>query len=116
MRRHAHTYHVVSVVTLLLLVPLATPGAAEPPSPLETRFHAFGNGLGLYHVRVKEATNFTLSATVWVGSVDEDQRTNGGVSHLVEHILFHQPDMPEEAFNAQIRSRGGTYNARTSRD
>jgi len=116
MRRHAHTYYIASVVTLLLLVPLATPGAAESPSPLETRFHAFGNGLELYHVRVKEATNFTLSATVWVGSVDEDQRTNGGVSHLVEHILFHQPDMPEEAFNAQIRSRGGTYNARTSRD
>ena len=116
MRRHVHTYLTASFVTLLLLVPLARPGAAESPSPLERRFHVFGNGLGLYHVKVKEATNFTLSATVWVGSVDEDQRTNGGVSHLVEHILFHQPDMPEEAFNAQIKSRGGTYNARTSRD
>jgi predicted Zn-dependent peptidase len=116
MRRHCHTYLTTSFVALSLLVALATPGAAETPSPLETRFHAFANGLGLYHVKVKEATNFMLSMTVWVGSVDEDQRTNGGVSHLLEHILFHQPDMPEEAFNAQIKSRGGSYNGRTSRD
>jgi predicted Zn-dependent peptidase len=116
MKRHARTILTVSLGTLLLLVSLARPGAAESPSPLERRFHTFRNGLGLYHVKVKEATNFTLSATVWVGSVDEDQRANGGVSHLLEHILFHQPDMPEEAFNAEIRSRGGTYNARTSRD
>jgi hypothetical protein len=97
-------------------MPLPGVTAAEMPPPIEVRFHAFPNDLGLYHVRVEEATSFKLSATVWVGWRDEDSKVNGGVSHLLEHILFHQPDMPEVAFDAQIESRGGTSNGETSFD
>ena len=86
---------------MLVLLPRA--GMAQ-----EVRFHAFPNGLGLYHVKLKEATKFKLSVTVWVGSVDEDPKKNGGASHLLEHILFHQPDTPEKEFKTQIESRGGT--------
>ena len=88
---------------LLMLLLSPTVGGAE-----QVRFHEFPNGLGLYHVKVKEATKFKLSVTVWVGSVDEDPKKNAGASHLLEHILFRQPDMPEKEFNAQIESRGDT--------
>ncbi|MFQ5533031.1 MAG: M16 family metallopeptidase, partial [Candidatus Methylomirabilales bacterium] len=98
----------------LLLSPVA--GLAKDPSPLEVRFHPFSNGVGLYHVRLEEAVNFMLSVTVWVGSVNEDPKRNGGVSHLLEHILFHQPDVSESEFNAQVESQGGTFNAMTAED
>ncbi|MFQ5946619.1 MAG: M16 family metallopeptidase, partial [Anaerolineae bacterium] len=101
-------------MSLLLLLLLPGVGVAEGLSPVQVRFHAFPNGLSLYHVKLDEATTYKLSITVWVGSVDEDREKNGGVSHLLEHILFHQPDMPQTEFKAQITSRGGTHNGETS--
>jgi len=106
---------------IILLQPLILPllflaafAGTKTPSPIEVNFHSFSNGLNFYHVKVEEAINFKLSITVWVGSVDENRKENGGVSHLLEHILFHQPDMPEKEFNALIESRGGTHNGATS--
>lgn len=104
------------LVSLLLFLPGPAAAAAKAPSPIEVRLHEFSNGLALYHVRVEEATKFKLSATVWVGSVDEDRKTNAGVSHLLEHILFHQRDMTEVEFKAQVESRGGSSNAETWKD
>jgi len=114
MRTYAKTCVKAGLASLLLLLPL--PVAGKAPSPIEVRIHEFSNGLALYHVKVEEATKFRLTATVWVGSVDEDRKTNAGVSHLLEHILFHQPDMTEVEFKAQIESRGGSYNGITSND
>ncbi len=102
------------VAIVCLLSPLPAVGADGGPAPIEVRSHAFPNGLMLYHVRVQEATTFMLSATVWVGSVDEDPKVTGGVSHLLEHILFHQPDMTEVEFKALVESVGGLANAVTS--
>lgn len=106
-----------SLVILLLLMLLLLPvqGGAEAPSSLQVRFHAFPNGLGLYHVK-KDWTSIKLSATVWVGGADEDPRKNAGVSHLLEHILFHQPDMPVKEFMDRINLRAGTYNGVTAGD
>jgi len=114
MKSYCPTYFTAALVSLLLLVPLPSSATTEVPSPIEVRFHEFSNGMGLYHVKVDEATNFKLSVTVWVGWVNEGSKVNGGVSHLLEHLLFHQPDMPEVAFDAQITSRGGTSNGGTS--
>ncbi|MGH2362600.1 MAG: insulinase family protein [bacterium] len=102
------------VAIVCLLSPVAAVGADDVPSAIEIRSHAFANGLVLYHARVEEATTFMLSATVWVGSVDEDPKNNGSVSHLLEHMLFHQPDLSETEFKAQIESVGGWSNASTS--
>src|SRR2546427_1307211 len=94
---------------MLLLSPPV--GVAE-----QVRFHEFPNGLGLYHLKLDDTKNFKLSVTVWVGSVDEDPKKNGGVSHLLEHIVFQQPDVLAKEFTAQIESRGGTRNAGTAYD
>src|SRR5439155_4076658 len=104
------------VASACLLSPLPSTGADAAPSAIEIRTHEFANGLVLYHARVEEATTFMLSATVWVGSVDENQKENGGVSHLLEHVLFHQPDLSEVEFAAKIESVGGSSNASTSVD
>jgi len=119
MTSDSHTSLVPLFTSLLIFVLL--PGASvaktpPPPPPLEVRSHLFSNGLSLYHVKLEEATNVMLSVTVWVGSVNEDRRVNGGVSHLLEHILFHQPDIPAREFKAQIESRGGSFNGMTSED
>ena len=116
MKSYCPTYFTAALVSLLLLVPLPASATTEVPSPIEVRFHEFSNGMGLYHVKVDEATNFKLSVTVWVGSVDEDPEVNGGVSHLLEHILFHQPDMSETEFKAQVESQGGSFNGKTAED
>ncbi len=116
MMSDSHTSLVSLLTSLLILVLLPGTSVAKTPPPLEVRSHLFSNGLSLYHVKVEEATNVMLSVTVWVGSVNEDRKVNGGVSHLLEHTLFHQPDISESEFNAQIESRGGTYNAGTSED
>ncbi|MFQ5656464.1 MAG: M16 family metallopeptidase [Candidatus Methylomirabilales bacterium] len=104
----------IVILLCLLLSPVA--GLARDPSPPEVRFHSFPNGLGLYHVRLEEAVKFILSVTVWVGSVNEDPKKNGGVSHLLEHILFHQPDVSETEFNAEVERHGGSFNAMTAED
>ncbi len=104
-----------AVASVCLLSPLAAVGAGEVPSAIEVRSHEFPNGLVLYHVMVPEATTFKLSATVWVGSVDENPKENAGVSHLLEHILFQQPDMTEVEFKTLVESVGGSANAQTSR-
>ena len=116
MKSYCRTYFTAALVSFLLLVPLPASATTEVPSPIEVRFHEFSNGMGLYHVKVDEATNFKLSVTVWVGSVDEDPEVNGGVSHLLEHILFHQPDMSETEFKAQVESQGGSFNGKTAED
>jgi len=116
MRTYSTTCVKAGLLSLLVLLPLPATGVAKSPSPIEVRLHEFSNGLALYHVRVEEATKFRLSATVWVGSVDEDRKTNAGVSHLLEHILFHQPDMTEVEFKAQVESKGGWSNGVTSSD
>src|SRR3989442_14370778 len=90
---------------LLMLLLSPTVGVAE-----QVRFHEFPNGLGLYHLKLDDAKNFKLSVTLWVGSVHEDPKRNGGGSHLLEHILFHQPDVSEKEVTAQIKSEGGNYN------
>jgi hypothetical protein len=105
-----------SLLGLLLLLLLPTRGAAEGQPPLLVRFHAFPNGLGIYHVKVEDAKKFQLSATVWVGSADEDPKKSAGVSHLLEHILFHQPDVPEKEFKGQVYVRGGRHYGGTSSD
>jgi predicted Zn-dependent peptidase len=116
MRTHFKTWPTAVFVIPFLLLSLPAADAADTPSPVEVRSHEFPNGLALYHVRVEEATQFKLSATVWVGSVDEDRKESAGVSHLLEHLLFHQPDMSEIEFNAQVGSRGGGENGETGRD
>jgi predicted Zn-dependent peptidase len=116
MRTYAKSCVKAGLASLVLLLPLPATGATKAPSSIEVRLHEFPNGLALYHVRVEEATEFILSATVWVGSVDEDRKTNAGVSHLLEHMLFHQPDMTEVEFKAQVESRGGSSNGMTSRE
>src|SRR2546428_1309433 len=98
-------------LSLLMLVLLPSAVMAQ-----EVRFHEFPNGVGLYHVKLGEATKFKLSVTVWVGSVDEDPKKNAGVSHLLEHMLFHQLDVSEKEFKAKIESQGGTYNGGTNTD
>lgn len=103
------------VAIVCLLSPVAALGANDAPSAIEIRSHGFANGLVLYHASVEQATTFTLSTTVWVGSVDENPKDNAGVSHLLEHLLFHQPGISEIEFFDQVRSRGGFLNAMTSR-
>ncbi|MCI0410957.1 MAG: insulinase family protein [Acidobacteria bacterium] len=104
------------LLSLLLLFLLPVPGGTATLSAPRVRYHTFANGLGLYHVKVDEATSFKLSVAVWVGSADESPDKNGGVSHLLEHILFRQPDTTLTEFTAQIKSRGGTYYGGTARD
>ncbi len=116
MTRYSHISLVPFLATLLILVLVPAAGVAKTPSSLEVRSHLFSNGLSLYHVKLGEKPNFVLSVTVWVGSVNEDRRVNGGVSHLLEHILFHQPDISESESKDQIESRGGSFNGTTSND
>ncbi|MEM1926533.1 MAG: pitrilysin family protein [Pyrobaculum sp.] len=55
---------------------------------------------------------FTVAVGVSVGSLyeEEDER---GVTHLLEHMLFHVPDLDVDA---AVESIGGENNAYTSRD
>ncbi len=116
MRKHCLQTLVSLCATFVWLFLAPSIGVADTLPPLEVHTHLFSNGLSLYHVKVDHATKFKLSATVWVGSANEEKEVNGGISHLLEHILFHQPDMRESEFNAQVESRGGSSNATTSGD
>ncbi|MGH7209416.1 MAG: M16 family metallopeptidase [Nitrospiraceae bacterium] len=111
---YLQTWLTVVLLSPLLLWPLPAAGKDVARAPIQVRSHEFANGLALYHARVPEASSFFLSATVWVGSVDEDPKLNGGVSHLLEHILFHQPGMSQPEFTARIESVGGQFNGKTS--
>ncbi|MCP4643690.1 MAG: insulinase family protein [bacterium] len=109
----------ILVITSILATwaALGTSAAQDEPDALtipELRRHVFDNGLALYHAHIPTETAFTIMCQVW-GGRDEDPDDRAGMGHVLEHLLFEQPDYPEEEFGRQIEAKGGSYGGWVSR-
>ena len=85
----------------------------------------FDSGVQLYHLKtgqtvlIKEVhSNPIVTVDTWVktGSINENDKNNG-VSHFLEHLMFKgSKNYPYGEFSKIIESKGGQFNAATSRD
>lgn len=100
--------------TFLSLLLYATPGSCKESTP--THFFTLSNGI---KVLVQEDHRAPVVLTqLWysVGSRCE-LRPNTGLSHVLEHMLFHGTKThPKGVYESLILDQGGTYNAFTSQD
>jgi zinc protease len=101
------------VVPATLLSILISTSYAQPPSPTITRM---GNGLTV--ILVEDHATELVGVDVWVkaGSGNENA-TNNGVSHFIEHMLFGatQKRQPGD-MDLEMESVGAVLSAHTSRD
>jgi zinc protease len=108
------------LLTALLLHPgtslaqdAQTGGFHDPAS--DVRVTVLENGLTV--LTLEDHTTPVVSVQIWVdvGSGDEARFT--GLAHLFEHMMFRgSKNLPPEAHQRLIESRGGRMNAFTSRD
>ncbi len=100
--------------TFLSLLLYATPGSCKE----STQTHSFTLSNGI-KVLVQEDHRAPVVLTqLWytVGS-SKELRPNTGLSHVLEHMLFHGTKThPKGAYESLILDQGGTYNAFTSQD
>lgn len=110
------TIKLLSLMTLFTLQ--NSPYAKEPiKDPFESIENIkLKNGMNIY-LAPSEDTNLTsIKVNVGVGW-DAEDKTNWGVSHLLEHVLFKDKQLTEEMSYLQIiKEAGGSANGSTSHD
>lgn len=75
------------------------------------------NGLGIIVQEDHSAPVASVQAWVETGSIHEDQHLGGGLSHLLEHMLFKgTPTRGASEFAQSVQDAGGYINAYTSFD
>lgn len=77
------------------------------------KYFTLNNGLKVYMLSNKKSVNTKLSIEVNVGSALEN-KTNAGIIHLVEHIVFRDKNIPYNDYLDFLKEKGATeVNART---
>ena len=80
-------------------------------------FRAFDNGLRVYVLPRPQTASVTMQAWVATGSMNEGKYLGSGLSHFLEHMLFHGTrEYPGKQISDRIASYGGELNAATSSD
>jgi zinc protease len=100
----------------LLIFFLSLNGCDQQDQGREGSFHTLGNGMGV--ILVENHANPMVSSVICVkaGSAYED-RTNNGVSHLLEHLLFDGTgERTRIEIMEGIEDHGGYLNATTRDD
>jgi predicted Zn-dependent peptidase len=73
------------------------------------------NGMKVYILPDKKATNTKISIEVKAGT-DIENKQNAGITHIVEHLMFRDKNVPHEDYLDYIKEEGGIdVNAYTSR-
>src|SRR5438477_10301435 len=88
-----------------------------PPIPPGVRLSTLDNGLTL--IIREDHSAPVVSAQVWckAGSIDESKWLGGGLSHVLEHMLFKgTTTRPAGRIDQEIQDAGGYMNAYTSFD
>lgn len=82
-----------------------------------SQYRTLDNGLGLSVVSFPGIKTVSLRCFVFVGSVYEN-RSNNGISHFLEHMLFRGNEKLGDAatMNIKMEELGGEFNAATSFD
>ncbi len=99
--------------------------SSSPSAPVETllfpavtaRISTLPNGLGI--IVQEDHSAPVASVQVWIetGSIHEGRHLGGGISHLLEHMLFKgTPTRGASAFAQSVQDAGGYINAYTSFD
>ncbi len=70
------------------------------------------NGIPLYHIHMPDEKKYTLKVIVW-GGREVDAEGFGNSAHVLEHLLFFQPDKERDDFVKEVTSKGGDYNGTT---
>src|SRR5882757_2958308 len=95
----------------------ADPSSAIQFPPVDARTWTLPNGLGV--IVQEDHSAPVASVQVWVetGSIHEGRHLGGGLSHLLEHMLFKgTPTRGASAFAQSVQDAGGYINAYTSFD
>ena len=75
----------------------------------------FDNGLQVYVLPRRGSASVTIQAWVATGSIHEGKYLGWGISHFLEHMLFHGTrEFPGNQISEIIASYGGELNAATS--
>jgi len=97
-------------------------GAAPPEASLDqiaAGMNRFALDNGLIVLAREDASAPVVSIQVWVGAgaVHEQEFLGGGLSHLIEHMIFKgTPKRPPGEISRSINDLGGSINAYTSLD
>ncbi len=113
------------LISLAWLCCITTNGATEPALP-ESALDQFASGVnrfvldnGLIVLAREDASAPVVSIQIWVGAgaVHEQEFLGGGLSHLIEHMIFKgTPQRPPGNISRTINDLGGDINAYTSLD
>lgn len=71
-------------------------------------YYTLENGLQVYQLHDPKAENTQIKLTVNVG-YDIEDKTNYGLAHLVEHMVFRDQRIPYHDYLDYIKEEGGTY-------
>ena len=75
----------------------------------------FANGLRVYVLHRPESASVNMQAWVATGSIHEGKYLGSGLSHFLEHMLFHgTKEFPGSLISEKIAACGGELNAATS--
>lgn len=96
----------------VMLVACGQAHADDAVTVPEVRLVSLPNGIPLYHIAMPEDPSFALQVIVW-GGLHADPPGKGGLGHVLEHLLFEQPDCAPDVFIRKISERGGTYQGLT---
>lgn len=85
---------------------------------MEPQITTLSNGLRVVTQEMRESYSATVSIAVGVGSRYENYRTEGGISHFLEHLMFKgTPKRPStKIISEQIDAVGGFANAYTGHE
>src|SRR5471032_1447034 len=91
----------------------------NPPDPtlptLDIHHHELPNGLNILVQPDYSAPVVSIQFWCATGSIHEGKWLGGGVSHLLEHLMFKgTPSMSNSQMAQQIQDLGGHMNAYTS--
>ncbi len=106
-----------SLVTLALSFNLLTGWAWSAPATVPDIYHTtLASGQEIYVQEIRTQPIVTIDTWVNTGSAQEDS-TNNGVSHFLEHLLFKgTPQYKVGEIDRILESRGAQFNAATSKD
>jgi predicted Zn-dependent peptidase len=74
----------------------------------KVEYFRLDNGADIYLLADKKSVNTTIAMKVKTGYAIEDEKTYG-LSHLVEHIVFRDKDIPHRDYLDYFKENGATY-------
>ena len=81
----------------------------------QIRSRTFANGLRVYVLPRPQSASVNMQAWVATGSMHEGKYLGSGLSHFLEHMLFHgTKEFPGSGISEKIAAYGGELNAATS--